>query len=145
MRNNLKAYRNVDRHSGLAAADPHTVIVMLFNGVLESLAVAKGAIERRELEVKSKQINKAVDIFRALQGSLDAENEPEISDNFHSLYEYCIGRLQECSISLDTSLIDEVVTLFKPIAEAWQQMPEQAKAEGMEKLNAKKQQQASLG
>jgi flagellar protein FliS len=137
MRNNLKAYKKIDRESAIIASDPHTIITMLFNGIFESISVAKGAIERKELELKSQQLSKAMSILRSLQDCLDHDLEPKISDNFSLLYGYCIEQLTEASVSLDTSTLDDVVKLLKPLGDAWQSMPEADKQEGISLLKSK--------
>tara|TARA_R110002012_G_scaffold242832_1_gene417307 strand:+ start:7250 stop:7675 length:426 start_codon:yes stop_codon:yes gene_type:complete len=137
MRKNLKAYKQIDRESAIIASDPHTIIVMLFNGVFESISVAKGAIERKELELKSKSISKATSILRSLQDSLDHESEPKISDNFYQLYGYCIEQLTEASVSLDNTILDSVVDLLKPLSDAWQSMSTADKEEGLSLLKSK--------
>jgi flagellar protein FliS len=139
MRNNLKAYQSVNVASTLATADPHQIITMMYNGLLESLAQAKGAIERRDLESKSKLMVKSTSILQALQGALDSDSEPEISKNFNELYGYCIDKINDANITLDTSSIDQVINFLMPIRDAWQQMPEESKQEGFELLKQKEQ------
>ena len=53
MRQNLKAYKQVNLHSSLLESNPHQVILMMFDGALQSISVAKGAIERKNFELKS--------------------------------------------------------------------------------------------
>lgn len=137
MRNNIKQYQTINRESGINASDPHTLISMLFDGIFESVSVAKGAIERKDFDAKSAQLNKAMSILRSLQNSLDMESEPEISANFDDLYAYCIDRLTEVSVSLDTTIIDEVVDLLKPLADAWKNIPEADKQTGHALLKSK--------
>ena len=144
MRNNLKAYSQVNINSTLLTADPHQVILMMYDGLLESIAKVKGAIERKDLAVKSQMVTKAVNILSALDNSLDAEAEPKISATFSDLYQYCIDRLNDTNITLDVSGLDEVVELLKPLRDAWQAMPEAAKKEGLDLLK-KKDQQSSVG
>jgi len=141
MRKNLKAYQSVNIKSTLAAAEPHQIISMMYNGLLESLAQAKGAIERKDFENKSKLLTKAVNILQALQTSLDNESQPEISKNFSELYTYCIDRINDASLSLEITTIDEVINFLSPLRDAWLQMPEAAKQEGHELLKQKEQAQ----
>jgi flagellar protein FliS len=133
MRSNLKTYQKVNRDSSLTTADPHRVIVMLFDGLLEGISIAKGAIERKDLALKSTSLSKSINILRSFQDTLDFESEPEISDNFNALYEYCIERLTEASISLDISELDHVVELLKPIIDAWKEISESDKQVGYAK------------
>jgi len=137
MRNNIRTYQNIDVESGINAADPHIIISMLFDGIFQSVSVAKGAIERKDLAVKSTQLNKAMSILRSLQDSLDSDAEPKISANFYALYAHCIDRLTEVSVSQDCSILDDVVNLLKPLADAWKNIPEVEKQEGLAMLKSK--------
>lgn len=138
MRNNIKTYQSINVESGINTADPHTIISMLFDGIFQSVSVAKGAIERKDFTTKSIQLNKAMSILRSLQDSLDRESEPKISENFYDLYAYCIDRLTEVSVSLDCSILDDIVHLLKPLADAWKNIPEVDKQAGLALLKSKK-------
>jgi len=131
MRKNLQTYNKVNVESGVLSSDPHKVVLMMFDGALTAIAEAKGAIERKDLATKSKCLIKAINIFSALRESLDKESEPTISENFDNLYAYCIGNLIELSVSLDLSGLDEISAFIKPVRDAWSQMPESAKQDGM--------------
>lgn len=135
MRNNLKAYQKVNRDSSLSAADPHTVISMLYDGLIESISIGKGAIERKDLALKASALTKAVNILRSLRDSLDTESEPDISNNFSTLYNYCIDQIMSASVSLDVNVLDEVVEFLKPLREAWQGISEQDKQAGFAKIS----------
>jgi flagellar protein FliS len=137
MRQNLKAYKQVDKHTNLLESNPHQVILMMFDGALQGIAVAKGAIERRDLELKSQSITKAINIFDALRNSLDFDSQPKISENFSVMYSYCIEKLMEISVNLDKSGLDELVNMVKPLRDAWFDMPEAAKSEGLSLLAEK--------
>ena len=41
----LGAYQSVAAHGGVAAADPHRLIVMLMDGALERIAQARGCMQ----------------------------------------------------------------------------------------------------
>ena len=79
MRQNLKAYKQVNVNSSLLESNPHQIILMMFDGMLQGIAVAKGAIERKDFELKSQSLTKAINILEALRQSLDFDNQPEIS------------------------------------------------------------------
>jgi flagellar protein FliS len=142
MRKNLEAYQNVSVKSNLASADPHQVITLMYNGLLESLAQAKGAIERNNYEKKSTLLTKSINILQSLKNSLDRESEPEISQNFDQLYSFCIDCIHGASHSLDITAIDQVINFLSPLRDAWQEMPEKDKIEGFELLQQRNQKQA---
>lgn len=142
MRSNLKTYQKVNRDSNLTSADPHTVILMLFDGLLEKMSIAKGAIERKDLALKSECLSKSINILRSLQDSLDRESEPQISDNFDRLYTYCIDQLVDASVSLNIETIDKTAELLKPLRDAWKDISEKDKQEGFAKQAKRDQPQA---
>ncbi len=135
MRQNLKAYKKVDIESTILGSSPHQLVVMMFDGALQSVAIAKGAIERKDLELKSQSISKFVNILTALRTSLDFDAEPEISKRFDDLYAYCIDRMNDVSMTLDVEGIAEVIDLLKPLRNAWYEMPEASKQDGHNQLN----------
>ena len=137
MRQNLKAYKQVDVNSSLLESNPHQIILMMFDGMLQGIAVAKGAIERKDYELKSKSITKAINILEALRQSLDFDSQPEISRNFDVMYSYCINKLAEISVSLDITAFVEVVDMLKPLRDAWFAIPEASKQEGLSLLAEK--------
>ena len=66
MRQNLKAYKKVNIESTIMSSEPHQIVLMMFDGALQSLAIAKGAIERKDFELKSKSVSKFVTIVSTL-------------------------------------------------------------------------------
>ena len=119
MNNPAKAYSNVHLESRVADASPHRLIQMLFEGVLERIAQAKGAMQQNQVERKAGLINKAVAIVGGLQGSLVDAGDGELTANLDSLYDYMIRRLLEANIKNDESMLDEVASLVLEIKGAW--------------------------
>lgn len=118
-RHALNAYAQTRVAAGAAYADPHTLIGMLFDGLQEKLAVAKGAIERKDYNLKGQSIGNAMDIVTYLQSCLDMQNGGEIAENLDALYEYMIGRLLQASSGNRVDLLDEVSALMREIEGAW--------------------------
>ena len=129
---NLKAYKRTSLEAELSVASPHRVIQMLFNGLLERLSQAKGAIERKDYAYKADRSTKAMGILDGLQGALDRKENPELGDKMYALYDYMKSLLGQASVSLEEGPIDEVVNLLTPIKTAWDNIPEDIK----EKTNA---------
>ncbi|MFT5294061.1 MAG: flagellar protein FliS [Colwellia sp.] len=130
MRQNLKAYKKVDIESSIMSSEPHQIIVMMFDGALQSLAIAKGAIDRKDFELKSQSISKFSNIISALRNSLDFDAEPVVSQNFDELYVYCLDVINDISVSMDASRINDIIELLKPLRNAWFEMSETDKKEG---------------
>lgn len=114
----LEAYR---QNNALNAeyADPHQLISMLFDGLMERLSRAVGHIERGETAAKGESLSRAVSIVAALQDSLNHDVGGEMSQRLESLYDYMTRRLTEANLHNDVERIREVQELVKPIREAW--------------------------
>ncbi|MGY3864860.1 flagellar export chaperone FliS [Aeromonas bivalvium] len=128
---NLKAYKATSIAADLAVADPHRVIQLMMQGLLERLAQAKGAIERQDMEAKSLAVSKAQGLLHGLQDALDM-SQGAISEDLHSLYAYMDERIWDASLTRDVVPLDEVMNLMLTIKSAWDQLPEAEKQQGFQ-------------
>lgn len=114
------AYRQVGVQSGVDGANPHQLIQMLFDGLLQSLNEARGAMQRGEVEAKGRLIGKSVRILdEGLKAALDPAKGGEIAANLGALYGYCVSRLTLANLRNDPSFVEEVVALIEPVAQSW--------------------------
>lgn len=99
----LNTYKNVGIESGVAAADPHKLILMLYQGALLAIASAKNQILRKQIAEKGASITKAIKIIdEGLKACLDVEAGGEIGKNLHDLYDYMNQRLLIANLKNDT-------------------------------------------
>ena len=117
------AYRQVGVQSGVDGASPHMLIKMLFDGLIQSLNAARGALQRGDIPEKGRQIGKAVRIIEeGLKGGLSPTQGGEIASNLRALYDYCVGRLTVANVRNDIALVEEVVRLIAPVAQSWNEI-----------------------
>lgn len=133
---NLKAYKTTSLDAEMAVADLHRVIQMLMQGLLERLAQAKGAIERRDYSAKSTSISKAMAIINGLQDSLDL-SYGQIPQDLYALYDYMKDRLMDASRNMTCEPIDEVANLIITIKSAWDNIPDTEKQKAFVQQQAK--------
>lgn len=126
---NLKAYKVASVAADLAVADPHRVIQLMMQGLLERLAQAKGAIERHDMEAKAVAVSKAQGLLHGLQDALDM-SQGELAEDLYRLYSYMDERIWDASLALDSAPVDEVMALMVTIKSGWDQLPEAAKQQG---------------
>lgn len=126
----LKFYQKEATKTQLADASPYQVVQMLMGGVLDSLALAKGALQRQDYEVKGRALSKASAILNALRSTLDESLAPDLTQNLYALYTYMLERLIDAAVEKQNAdAIDEVVRLFREIKSAWDEIPLQAQLE----------------
>lgn len=119
----MNQYKQIGTQINADSADPHQLIVMLFDGALERIAIAKGAIFRQDIAEKGQKIGRAIAIIDGLRASLDKDNGGEIAENLDDLYDYMQRRLLDANINSDVEILDEVTGLIKDIREAWVAIP----------------------
>jgi flagellar secretion chaperone FliS len=115
----LAAYQSNAVHGGVAAADPHGLVLMLMNAAVERLTTARGCIERREIVQKAKLLHSCVRIVGELRGTLNLSEGGAIAQNLSDLYEYMARRLLRANIENDLACINEVLSLLGEIRGAW--------------------------
>ena len=77
--NALNTYKNVGLESGVASADPHKLILMLYQGALLAISSAKNQMLRKQIAAKGASISKAIKIIdEGLKACLDVESGGEI-------------------------------------------------------------------
>ena len=123
----LAAYQTVAAHGGVAAADPHQLIVMLLDGALDRIAGARGAMANGAQAGKGQLIHKAVSIIDELRASLNFEAGGTLATNMGDLYDYCSHRLMKASLENKPELLDEVAKLLREIRGAWVAIPAAAR------------------
>lgn len=126
----MNQYKQVGTQVNADSADPHHLIVMLFDGALERIAVAKGAILRQDIAEKGQKIGRAIAIIDGLRASLNKDSGKEIAENLDNLYDYMQRRLLDANINSDADILDEVTGLIKEVKEAWVAIPFQDRRMG---------------
>lgn len=128
--NPVSAYKSVGVDSAVTAADPHKLIILLLDGALSAISIAKGAMLRREIASKGSAISKAIDIItNGLRASLDKERGGELALQLDALYEYMALRLLHANARNDAAALDEVSALLGEIHSAWAEIRKTAIAE----------------
>jgi len=92
---------------------------MLFEGALERIAQAKGAMAQKQIARKGELIGKAINILGGLQGCLDDKEGGDIAANLDSLYDYIIRRLVQANRENQPEYLDECGRLLGEIKSAW--------------------------
>jgi flagellar secretion chaperone FliS len=119
-----KAYAQVGVQTGVASADPHQLIGMLFDGVQANLGMARHAMASRDVARKGEALSKAIRILEeGLRGSLDRERGQALAMQLDSLYEYMISRLLVANLKNDIGALEEVSRLIGELRDAWYAMP----------------------
>ena len=119
----VNAYAKVGLETGIAAASPHKLITMLYDGAVVALINATNHMKAGNIEAKGKAISHAIQIIdNGLKASLDKEVGGEIAKNLDALYEYMSARLLTANLQNQVEILDEVRGLLTDLRETWKQI-----------------------
>ncbi|MDN3919777.1 flagellar export chaperone FliS [Roseateles violae] len=124
-----KFYHQTSVQTGLEAASPHQLVVMLFDGLVDAIAQARGAIAADNVELKCRAIGRALRIVdEGLKGALDMKAGGDLAADLSALYSFVIQRLTDANLHSDEAALEECKRVITPIREAWLAIAPQAKA-----------------
>jgi flagellar secretion chaperone FliS len=113
-------YSQVGVETGVQGASPHKLVAMLFDGYFESVARAQAALAAGNIEVKGREIGRAVRIVdEGLKASLDPQGGGALAADLGDLYAYVTVRLTHANLRNDAAALDECRALMQPLHEAW--------------------------
>ncbi len=113
------------REDKILSADPGELIVMLYDGAIESMLQAVDAFQQNRQDEAIVCINKAQRIMYELEGSLDMSTG-EIAKNLSSLYEYSSQCLSDAFMKKKAVFIQPALKVFRELRSAWVKALEQA-------------------
>jgi flagellar secretion chaperone FliS len=112
-------YQSYQQNS-INTASPGELTLMLYNGCLKFIHIAKAAIAEKNIEVKNTNIQKAQKIIQELMVTLN--QELEVSKSMLPLYDYVHRRLIEANIQSDAAILEEVEEFVTDFRDTWKQV-----------------------
>jgi len=123
-RNGLHAYRKTEVQS----RTPLELVVMLYDGALRFIGVAKDAIGRGDIRGRSEAISRTLAIISELQSTLDLERGGEMAASLDDMYRYLTQRMVQATVKNDAAPLDEAKRLLETLRDGWQQIAANAAA-----------------
>lgn len=120
------AYARIGLETGVAAASPQRLIVMLYDGALAALSEARAHLQAGRTAQKGRAIGKAISIVQeGLKAALDVGQGGEIARSLMELYDYIGRRMLLANLRDDVAMIDEASHLLTELRAAWATLAEQ--------------------
>jgi flagellar protein FliS len=130
-RNGVNAYARVGLETGVIAASPHKLILMLFEGAQVALSSALAHMRSGEIKAKGEAVSRAITIINSgLQASLDIKAGGELAQQLNALYDYMGRRLLLANLNNKPEYIEEVARLLGELGEAWEAIGKSVPANG---------------
>ena len=119
-RSPMDAYAKVSLDMAVETADPHRLILMLFEGARTAISKARRHMEHQEIPEKGAAISMAINIINdGLLLSLDVEVGGEMAEQLAALYEYICHRLLWANLKNNLAALDEANNLLGELESAW--------------------------
>ena len=120
-------YARLEVETGVEAASPQRLIVMLYEGAVRSLLEAKAALAAGDIAGRGARISKAISIIDdGLRPAVDPVAGGEIAQNLLALYEYIVNRLLLANLKSDEASLDEAIGLLSQLKSAWETLERQS-------------------
>lgn len=129
MKSGASAYAQVGIETGVLAASPHKLTVMLYDGALASITTAIREMTAKNIAAKGKAITKAVAIVdEGLRAALNKEQGGELAIQLDLLYEYIVRKMLEANGTNRVEGLQEAHKLLADLRDAWLQIDPQKAA-----------------
>jgi len=118
-----RAYQKVSVDSQVMSANPHKMILMLFDGAIEAIRLAQLQLTARRVRAKCEALGKAVCIVEeGLKASVDRKAGGLLAERLVSLYDYISMRLLQANLRNDSKALQEALGLLADLRSAWAQI-----------------------
>lgn len=114
--NPYQTYQN----NSITTASPGELTLMLYNGCLKFIHLAKKAMVNNNIPEKNTNIQKAQNIIQELMVTL--KMDLEVAKNMMLLYDYINRRLIDANIKNEIAILDEVEGLVTEFRDTWKQV-----------------------
>lgn len=111
---------NKYKQSSISTATPEELTLMLYNGAIKFMNIAKYSIEKKEMEKAHNSLLRAQDIILELNYSLDMKYD--ISKEMRELYEFVMSKLVDGNISKDIKSIEEAIDITSEMRDTWKEV-----------------------
>jgi len=111
------AYQRVSSHG----RSPVGMIVALYDTILRDFGRALAALGAGNVEARVNELNHAIAVIGHLEETLDHQRGGEAAHRFRQFYQVTRSMIVAANAKSDRESITELVELYAPMREAWQQ------------------------
>jgi flagellar protein FliS len=121
--NAAKAYAQIGVETGVHAADPVKLVLMLYDGALLAITDAQRHMAAGGIAAKGQAVSRAISIIDGgLKVSLDTTRGGAIATQLFELYEYMGRCLLLASLRNDPAGLTEIADLLRELRSAWAEL-----------------------
>lgn len=116
---------NSYKQNTVSSATPEELTLMLYDGAIKFMNIAKYSIENKDLERAHSSLIRSQDIINELNYSLDMKYD--ISEEMRNLYNFISSNLVDANIKKDAANIEEALVITHEMRDTWKEVIQQIK------------------
>ncbi len=101
---------------------PVRSVILLYQQVIEDIRLASQAIDRKDVESRTRAINHAILILGHLQAHLRVEPGQTTADHLRRFYELVRGKLVEAQCTVSKEILQEQVSALLAVRDVWKRV-----------------------
>src|SRR5271165_879383 len=110
------------RESAVEGASPVRLVALLYEQAIEDLKRARAALDRGDIEARTRAINHAVVVIGYLQSSLDKEQGGRVAENLERFYNQLRASLVEAQFKQSAAILERQISYLVEVHAAWGQV-----------------------
>jgi flagellar protein FliS len=115
-----QSYSRVAVDSGVGGASPHRLVLMLFDGAIDSIRLAEAHLAARQIPAKCAALSKASRIIDSgLKAGINRSVDPLLASRLILVYDYTMVRLLHANARNDVAAMHEARQLLGGLRDAW--------------------------
>ena len=107
------------RETAVQGASPVQLVALLYEQALEDLRRARAAMDRGDIETRTREINHAILVIGHLQTSLDKEQGGQVAVNLERFYDQLRAGLVSAQFNQSASTLEQQIAHLMQVHEAW--------------------------
>lgn len=113
---------NAYKSNEVMTAPKKKLVIMLYEGAVKNLKLAKIAMEEQNIEKTNAAFIKTQNILTELMSTLNFDQGGDIAKNLMALYQYMYQRTVNANIEKNQDTADEVIGYLEELKDAWSQI-----------------------
>lgn len=127
---NNKAFK-VYQQTNVTTAKPDKILLMLYEGCIKFIKVAKSKMQEKKVAEKGKNISRALAIVSELINTLDHDVGGQLARDLEALYMFMMDKLIEANLNNKIEDLDVVEKLLTTLYEAWSDVVTNPRPDGV--------------
>ncbi|HLV88664.1 MAG TPA: flagellar export chaperone FliS [Candidatus Sulfotelmatobacter sp.] len=110
------------REAAAAGASPLRLVSLLYEQAIEDLRRAQRALERRDIEERTRWMNHAILVIGYLESTLDKVQGGQVAANLEKFYRQLRCGLLEAQFHQSASVLEQQISHLVLVREAWDEL-----------------------